>query len=78
MYGGTFKQVQRPDDDEFYCVMIVEDTSGGNHPRTSAIAPGKGSFEDMTAKAHGILANKPYVTQVHVNHRGNFWHRVER
>ena len=72
MYGGTLKQAHRPTDDQFYCVMLVE----GDYPGETA--PGKGSFEDMTAYARRILANKPYVTQVHVNHKGNFWERVER
>lgn len=72
MHGATWTPVRRPTDDEFYCVMLVEGVTLGE------VAPGNGSFEDMVAKAHRILANKPYVTQIHVNHKGNFWERVTR
>jgi hypothetical protein len=72
MYGPTGRAVQRPDDDQFYCVMLVEGITPGE------TAPGRGSFADMLTKAQGILRNKPYVTQVHINHKGNFWDRVTR
>jgi hypothetical protein len=78
MYGGTFKQAQRPTDNEFYCVMLTADTTALGHQLPGEVAPGKGSFDDMTRKAHGILRNKPYVTEVHINHRGNFWQCVTR
>jgi hypothetical protein len=74
MYGATWNAARQPTDDEFYCVMLTDD-----HLVTPGkIAPGKGSFNEMVTKAHGILRDEPGVAQVHVNHKGNFWERVTR
>lgn len=72
MYGVSYRKVSRPDDDQFYCVAIIPGQALGE------TIPGKGSFEDMCAQAHRVLAERPDVVRVHVDHKGNFWKRITR